>query len=46
MQNRNINKNASNEAKGKVKGFWKKFGIFMLSLFVAVITVLVLNLNR
>jgi len=46
MQNRMINKNGNNEAKGKVKGFWKKFGIFMLALFVAIITVLVLNLNR
>ena len=46
MQNRNINKNGASETKGKVKGFWKKFGIFLLALFVAVITVFVLNLNR
>ena len=46
MQNRITNKNDTNEAKGGAKAFWKKVGFFMLALLVAVITVLVLNLNR
>ena len=46
MQNRIADKNATNETKGGAKAFWKNFGIFCLALCVAVITVLVLNLNR
>ena len=46
MQNRITGKNESNETKGGAKGFWKKFGIFILALCVAIVTVLVLNLNR
>ena len=46
MQNRITGKNETNESKSKAKIFWKKLGIFVLALIVAVITVLVLNLNR
>jgi len=46
MQNRITGKNETNETKSKAKVFWKKLGFFVLALFVAIITVLVLNLNR
>ncbi len=45
MQNRITGKNETNETKSTAKVFWKKVGFFALALFVAVITVLVLNLN-
>ncbi len=46
MDNRTINRNQTNEAKGKAKAFWKNVGFIVMALFVAVITVFVLNLNR
>ena len=46
MDNRNINKNEMNETKSKSKAFWKNVGFVFMALFVAVITVFVLNLNR
>ena len=46
MQNRNTSKNETNETKGKAKVFWKHVGFLALALFVAVITVFVLNLNK
>lgn len=46
MQNRITGKNETNETKNKTKVFWKNVGFVALALFVAVITVFVLNLNR
>ena len=46
MDNRVARRNETNETKGKAKGFWKNIGFIFMALFIAVITVLVLNLNR
>ena len=46
MQNRITGKNEANETKSKAKIFWKNVGFIALALFVSIITVLVLNLNR
>ena len=46
MDNRTTNRNQTNETKGKAKAFWKNLGFVLMALFVAVITVFVLNLNR
>ena len=45
MEIRNI-KNETHDSKSKAKAFWKNIGFIAMALFVAVITVFVLNLNR
>ncbi len=39
-------KNNENNGKSRAKIFWKHFGFVMLSLGLAVLTVLVISLNR
>jgi hypothetical protein len=43
MDNLDFNNRSENNEKGS-KGFWKGFGVFMLSLFLAVLTVVIINL--
>ena len=45
MENRNGSFNG-NEEKSKAKIVWKHIGLIVLALAMAVVTVVVLNLNR
>ncbi len=43
MDNFEFNNRPENNEKGS-KAFWKGFGVFALSLFLAVLTVVIINL--
>ena len=43
MDNFEFNNRPENNEKGS-KAFWKGFGVFALSLFLAVLTVIIINL--
>ncbi len=45
MVNKNISNN-NNEEKSKAKIFWKNVGLVTVAFVMAVVTVIVLNLNR
>ena len=46
MDNRNIQNQNENTERGGAKAFWKTVGILALACALAVLTVVVMNLNR
>lgn len=46
MEDKNLlNQTEQTEVKGKGKAFWKGFGIFALSLVLAVFTVIIISIQ-
>ena len=46
MENRNFQIQKDSGEKNRTVAFWKGFGIVCLSIVLAVLTVVVINLNR